>query len=244
MSTEQNARFYGELRPGVSDYWKWMAAPRFRLRTVIGILEKERPSSVIDLGCGGGELLWEIKKRLGEVQLAGIDLSRELVEQNSRRMPWARFWVADLGKRWDEAPTTGFDAVLALEVIEHIESPEIFLRNAWDLGKRGTLLVLTTQSGKVHETERRVGHVRHYAQSEMRELLAATGWRAERIWNAGFPFHDLSKWIANLDPDRAMERFGTRPYGAIEKGVAILLQGLFRLNSNRRGAQLFVLARR
>ena len=96
----------------------------------------------------------------------------------------------------------------------------------------------------MRETERRVGHVRHFSRDDMLSLLSAAGFCPVRVWNCGFPFHDLSKWYANRDPDRSMARFGDRPYGVWETTIAALLRVAFTLNSRRRGAQLFALARR
>jgi SAM-dependent methyltransferase len=240
---ETNTAFYGELRPGVQDYWRKMAAPRFRVATVLRELEKERPRTIVDLGCGNGALCEEIHARLPEAEIAGVDLSAPQVEANAKRLSWGTWMVADLGQREPPALGRTFDAVVTSEVVEHVDDPAAFLRNARTLAKRGAMLVLSTQSGKVQETERRVGHLRHFSADEMRALLASAGWRPERVWNAGFPFHDLSKWYANRDPDAAMASFADRPYGPKQNVICAALRLAFRFNSSRRGAQLFAVAR-
>lgn len=240
---ETNTAFYGELRPGVQDYWRKMAAPRFRVATVLRELEKERPRAILDLGCGNGALCEEIHARFPGAEIAGVDLSAPQVEANAKRLPWGTWMVADLGA--DTPPRLGrtFDAVVTSEVIEHVDDPASFLRNARTLARRGAVLVLSTQSGKVQETERRVGHLRHFSCEQMRALLTSAGWRPERVWNAGFPFHDLSKWYANRDPDASMASFADRPYGPKENAICAVLRFAFRFNSSRRGAQLFAVAR-
>ncbi len=240
---ETNEAFYGELRPGVQDYWRKMAAPRFRVRTILAELEKERPRSVVDLGCGNGALLEEIHARFAGAELAGIDLSVRQTRENQARLPWGAFHAMDLAG--DRAPSLGrtFDAIVSSEVIEHVEDPLRFLSNARALAHRGTALVLSTQSGEVRETERRVGHLRHFSTEAMTALLREAGFRPERVWNAGFPFHDLSKWYANRDPDGAMASFADRPYGLREDAICAALRLAFRFNSRRRGAQLFAVAR-
>lgn len=240
---ETNSAFYGELRPGVQDYWRKMAAPRFRVATVLRELEKERPRSIVDLGCGNGALAEEIHARFPDAQVAGVDLSAAQVAANAARLPWGRWLVADLGAATPPRFERTFDAVVTSEVIEHVDDPRAFLRNARTLASRGAMLVLSTQSGKVQETERRVGHLRHFSVEEMRALLTETGWRPERVWNAGYPFHDLSKWYANRDPDASMASFADRPYGPKENAICAALRLAFRVNSSRRGAQLFAVAR-
>ncbi|MBX7194277.1 MAG: class I SAM-dependent methyltransferase [Sandaracinaceae bacterium] len=240
---ETNEAFYGELRPGVQDYWRKMAAPRFRVATVLRELEKERPRTIVDLGCGNGALCEEIHARLPDAEVAGVDLSPAQIAANTRRLSWGQWLVADLGTASPPALGRTFDAVVTSEVIEHVSDPAAFLRNARSLARRGSMLVLSTQSGKVQETEKRVGHLQHFSVEAMTRLLTETGWRPERVWNAGYPFHDLSKWWANRDPDASMASFADKPYGPKEDAICAALRFAFRLNSSRRGAQLFAVAR-
>jgi hypothetical protein len=135
--------------------------------------------------------------------------------------------------------------VVASEIIEHVEDPRGFLENAaaWASPGRGRL-ILSTQSGPVGETERRVGHRRHFSPEEARALLSAAGWTPARVWNCGYPFHDWSKRAANLFPAASMAHFSARAYGPFQNVTCAILRSLFRLNSQRKGAQLFALADR
>ena len=72
----------------------------------------------------------------------------------------------------------------------------------------------------------------------MAEALARTGWTPERVWNCGFPFHDLSKWYANRDPERLMRPVRRRRYGLAENLICLALRTAFRaeLANARRAA--------
>lgn len=240
-----NRAYYDSEAPGRDDYWRLMAAPRLRVRRIGEIVRAASPRSLVDLGCGGGVLLSEISQFLPEASLAGIDLSERQIEVNRQSLLFASWFAGDLTKAEAVPPQLhgSFDVVTCSEVIEHVDSPQSFLRNARLLTGAGGLLVLTTQSGPVHETERRVGHVRHFTGQELSALLEENGWQVERVWNEGFPFHDLSKWYANLRPDATVARFGERAYGPSERAVCAVLRLLFRFNSRRRGMQLFATAR-
>ncbi|MGH7270367.1 MAG: class I SAM-dependent methyltransferase, partial [Polyangiaceae bacterium] len=210
-------------------------------------LAKEPAASLVDLGCGNGQLLAEIRARFPGTSLCWIDLSSPQIEDNRLRDPAIRWHDADLDRpRAITGALSGtFEVVVASEVIEHVEHPELLLKNAIELSMPGRgRLLLSTQSGALRETERRVGHLRHFTVSSMDRLLRDAGWEPERVWNAGFPFHDLSKWYANRDPDASMRRFGDEPYGLREVFVCAALRAAFRFNSRRRGAQLFAVARR
>ena len=244
---DRNRDYYEALASGRDDYWRKMAAPRHRVAEIVALLREDRPRSLVDLGCGNGRLLEELSRRLTIPDLAGIDLSSSQIESNRRRDPRIEWISLDLEKPVPSSLGLAgrFEVVVASEILEHLASPEGFLRRAAELAEpRAGRLVLSTQSGPIRETERRVGHVRHFSPVEVRALLDRTGWRPVRVWNSGFPFHDLSKWWANLDPDDSMERFGGRPYGVRESLVAYLLRAAFTLNSRSRGSQLFALAER
>jgi 2-polyprenyl-3-methyl-5-hydroxy-6-metoxy-1,4-benzoquinol methylase len=242
-----NRAFYDTTLPGRDDYWRKMAAPRARVKQLVDLLDAWSPRRIVDLGSGGGQLLEELLARYPEAQLTGVDISTKQLEENARRLPSVRWSEADLDAQGGLAGrvTGTFDVVIASELIEHLDHPDVFLANARTLATPSTgRLVLSTQSGPVRETERRVGHRRHWTRREMVQALTAAGWAPERVWNSGFPFHDASKWYANRNPDASMDRFAAKPYGLREDLICAALRAAFRLNSRRIGAQLYAVARR
>jgi len=242
-----NRDLYAVVNSGRDDYWRKMAAPRFRVRTILKTLEADPPASLLDLGCGNGQLLVEVQPRFPGIRLAGIDLSAPQIDANRARSPGVGWYVCDLQAQYSVPGEIhgNFDVVVASEIIEHLTVPESFLHNARLLARPGSgRLILSTQSGPLRETERRVGHHRHYQSADIEALLRRTGWSPVRIWNCGFPFHDLSKWWANRHPEASLERFGGQSYGPYDNLVCLALRSAFLLNSRRRGAQLFAVARR
>lgn len=241
-----NREYYERTTAGREDYWKKMAAPRHRVEVMRQVIRELNPASVVDLGCGNGVLITELRDVLPSVRWSGLDLSRPQVAENVKNLPWATFRDGNLEQPFpDDFDWLGsFDCAIATEVIEHLDSPGTFLDNAARLLKPGGALVLSTQSGPIRETEQRVGHRRHYSQREMKELLAQHRFTPVRVWNTGFPFHDLSKWYANLNPDGSMSQFGEGAYGLKENAVCAALRLAFKFNSASSGAQLFAIARK
>jgi predicted TPR repeat methyltransferase len=198
---------------------------------------------IVDLGCGNGVLLEEIRRRHPRPRLSGIDLSEAQIALNRQRDPSIEWIAADAQQSPALAIHDRFDLVVTSEVVEHLDDAASFLRNAARLAAphRGRL-ILTTQSGTISETERRVGHVHHFSRAEMQELLERAGWKPIRIWNEGFPFHNLSKWFAGRNADAIMRRFDSGAYGRMERLACWMLRTAFVLNSRSRGAQLYAVA--
>ncbi|GAC1394901.1 MAG: hypothetical protein NVSMB68_11420 [Thermoanaerobaculia bacterium] len=241
--TRRNLEYYSHLSDGRTDYWRFMPAPRYRARVISSLLRDARLASVVDLGCGDGTLLSQFRDLLPGVTLAGIDLSDTQIEENRRRMPDIDWYSGDVESESFALPHR-FAAVVSSELIEHLADPARFLLALRRITTSDALLVLSTQSGRIGETERSVGHLRHFTKGEMEQVLTSAGWIPRRVWNAGFPFHDLSKWAANLAPRATMHQFGEKRYGPVQRIVSAVLRALFLFNSNSRGAQLFAIARR
>jgi 2-polyprenyl-3-methyl-5-hydroxy-6-metoxy-1,4-benzoquinol methylase len=245
--TELNRAYYDRLTAGRESYWKLMPAPRMRIERVVAAIRAAKPAvgHLCDFGCGNGDLLAALANDFPRAKLYGIDLSAEQIRQNAAARPSMEWAVDDLASDGYRFPfRQRCDVAVSSEVIEHVADPLRYLRNIHQSIAPDGLLVLTTQSGPVHATEKVVGHVRHWQAADMTELLGSAGFRNVTARNCGFPFHDLSKWLANLNPDATIRRFGEREWGAPQRAVAAVLRFLFRFNSTSRGNQLVAAAHR
>ncbi|AXC48539.1 bifunctional 2-polyprenyl-6-hydroxyphenol methylase/3-demethylubiquinol 3-O-methyltransferase UbiG [Paracoccus suum] len=99
---------------------------------------------VLDIGCGGG-LLSEPLARLG-AEVLGADAV-------ARNIEVARLHAAQMGLEIDYRATTAealaaageaFDAVLALEIIEHVEGPAEFVATCASLARPGGAVIVST----------------------------------------------------------------------------------------------------
>jgi 2-polyprenyl-3-methyl-5-hydroxy-6-metoxy-1,4-benzoquinol methylase len=248
--TEKNRAYYSDLAPGMDDYWRKMAAPRFRVATLLELIAASPAAAgagqLIDLGCGNGQLLSEIAARFPQLALCGADIAEPQLVQNRQHLPSCGFFAMDVNSP-DAVPAElggRFAIITASEVIEHLDRPEQLLQNAYRLAQPGGRLLLSTQSGPVRPTEQRVGHLRHFTAAQLRALLTDSGWAPLRVWNSGFPFHDLSKWYANRNPEASLREFAGQRYGLKQELLCLALRIAFRFNSQQRGAQLFAVAER
>ena len=99
---------------------------------------------ILDIGCGGG-LLSEPMARLG-ADVVGADAA-------ARNIPVARLHAEQMGLTIDYRNTTAealadagetFDAVLNMEVVEHVADPQAFLSTCRALLKPGGIMVCST----------------------------------------------------------------------------------------------------
>ena len=100
--------------------------------------------TVLDIGCGGG-LVAEPLARLG-AEVTGIDPAAENIEAAKAHAEGARL---DITYRAATAEVLGakgasFDAVLLLEVVEHVPDVPQFLKRVSPLVKPGGVMILST----------------------------------------------------------------------------------------------------
>lgn len=97
---------------------------------------------ILDIGCGGG-LICEPLARLG-AQVTGIDADAQAIET-------ARAHAAESGLTIDYRAASAedlrgekFDAVLALEIVEHVTDPDRFVHTAAGLCRPGGQIIMST----------------------------------------------------------------------------------------------------
>jgi len=100
--------------------------------------------SVLDVGCGGG-LIAEPLARLG-ARVTGLDPAAENVAAARRHAAGQGLDIAYRAGRVEELAVEGlaFDAVVCLEVVEHVPDPGAFLAACAGLVRPGGLLLLST----------------------------------------------------------------------------------------------------
>ena len=110
------------------------------------ILEKKplKGVKVLDIGCGGG-LLCEPMARLG-AEVLGIDVVEKNIKVASLH---AKKMNLDIKYRHISAEDllrekTGFDVILNMEVVEHVENPGFFIEMCSNLLKSGGLMFCST----------------------------------------------------------------------------------------------------
>lgn len=150
--------------------------------------------NLIDLGCGTGNLLQYFSTRYEGIHLKGTDNSATGLNIARQKLPQAEFFKADL------CATNGVNAQMhqewathatCSEVLEHLDDPIEFLKNAGKYMCQGASLVISVPGGPMSTFDHRVGHRKHYTTQLLKAELEQAGYQVDKVIAAGFPFHNL-----------------------------------------------------
>jgi SAM-dependent methyltransferase len=115
----------------------WVGTLDHRLSTIADLVRRERPSRLLDIGCGQGVLLEALSRALPDALLVGIDAVAPPAQA-----PWQAV-TGDIAGRLPFADAS-FDVVVAGEVIEHVPNPDLMLAEARRVLTPHGRLVLST----------------------------------------------------------------------------------------------------
>lgn len=164
------------------------------------------PNSIVDIGCGAGEILNLLAKNFPNAQLAGYDISPQLNKfWDSIKSDRLTFTVGDY---FDNHYTTP-DIVLIIDLLEHLSDPFDFLMRLKEKSKLVIFhipLDLSAQTiireGILIESRRKVGHIHYYTKNIALEMLAEAGYKVidARYTGAGLnlPNRSLNSLVASI----------------------------------------------
>jgi 2-polyprenyl-3-methyl-5-hydroxy-6-metoxy-1,4-benzoquinol methylase len=126
-----------------------------------------RGGRLLDIGCG----ISAQAELFADFRYVGADLNRPRLGRGHRSHPWAQYAVQDITRMgWRDA---AFDAILCLEVIEHlpIAARAGLMRELFRVLRPGGALILSTPNGRLTPWKRVLG--RKCERSHEPELTAA-----------------------------------------------------------------------
>jgi 2-polyprenyl-6-hydroxyphenyl methylase/3-demethylubiquinone-9 3-methyltransferase len=157
-----------------------------------------RASRVLDAGCGNGFFTKQLEEK--GFDAVGIDLEESGIEHARKLVPNVRFELASVYDDMLALFGSPFDAVVSLEVIEHIYDPRMFVTRVRECLRPGGLFILSTPyhgylknlviavSGKFDWHVSPLwdgGHIKFWSRKTLTSLLEEKGFRVERFIGAG-----------------------------------------------------------
>ena len=144
------------------------------------LVSREGISTILEVGCGEGELAQPILGATAAETYLGTDLSSRIIEEASTRNPDLQFEVQNAETL--PYPDASFDLVVACEVLEHVENPEAVLSELNRLSARWILVsvpreplwrVLNMARGAYWgDLGNTPGHIQHWGKRSFIELVS------------------------------------------------------------------------
>jgi 2-polyprenyl-3-methyl-5-hydroxy-6-metoxy-1,4-benzoquinol methylase len=232
-------------------------ATAYRSRLILKMLGTVADGAVIlEVGCGQGEFALHLAQLHPQAEVRGIDVSTEGVRRanlaaTTLGLP-VHFAQRDLTVPVVLGEEERGHASIAIcsEVLEHVDEPDVLLRNAAEYLAPGCRLVITVPGGPRSAFDRHIGHRRHFSARRLRSLLEANGFDQIKVQRAGFPFFDLYRLIVILRGKRLVADVEQTSGTALDEGASGIGLRLFNrafrynLDSSPFGWQLLAVAHR
>jgi SAM-dependent methyltransferase len=191
--------------------------------------------SVLDVGCGQGSLLAELKREFPHINPSGVDVSTSAIELAHQLVPDGDFRVLDIARTSVNAK---YDLIICSEVLEHIPDDVAAIQNLRKMTKE--YLLVSTPQGRMRDFEKQIGHVRNYAPGELINKIESSGFIILSAVEWGFPFYSpLYRNFLDLTGSKGT----TGKFGRFQKMLGKLIYLLFSLNSSKKGDEIIVLAK-
>jgi 2-polyprenyl-3-methyl-5-hydroxy-6-metoxy-1,4-benzoquinol methylase len=181
---------------------------------ILALLGSRPRSKVLDLGCSSG-LLTERLHRAGH-EVTGVDV----VEAPGVHQRMHRFLAADLDAGIPAEVGSGYDVVLAADVLEHLRDPQRLVRDAKRvLRPGGTMIACVPNIGHWYPRLRTLlglfdydqrgpldsGHLRFFTRRSIKRLFRREGFAVHRVEAVGLPLDAVGidarrgRWLRFLD---------------------------------------------
>lgn len=123
---------------------------------------------VVDIGCGAGDLLAEVRRRRPQAVLAGLDYSGKAVESAALAVPGSdlRQFIINRELPFDSHQ---FDLVMCCDVLEHLEHPSDVVAELVRICRPGGLVAIVVPDGDVDQF---FGHYWFWNAQSLEAMLA------------------------------------------------------------------------
>jgi SAM-dependent methyltransferase len=168
-----------------------------------------RPVSIMEVGCSAGHLLADMRRSLPNAALTGGDYTLGTLVKLGQKMPGiplVRFNLAD-----SPLPSDNYDAMVLLNVLEHIEDDSAAARNIARMLKPGGVAVIEVPAGPelFDDYDRQLQHFRRYTLPGICSVVEQAGLIVERRNYLGaliYPAFYLAKRLSQNGPKPAADR--------------------------------------
>lgn len=117
-----------------------------KLKAVFSLIEK-KPKKILDIGCASGWFLSQIAKKYYQADCFGIDIYKNAIIYGKKHYRNLNLKHGDAHKL--PYKNKSFDLVICTEVLEHVERPDIVLKEIRRILKPGGISLIEMDSGNL-----------------------------------------------------------------------------------------------
>lgn len=134
-------------------------------------------SSILEVGVSAGHFLEDVRRRFPEAAVLGSDYTLGTLIELAPRMEGVPLIRMDLTR--SPFPDAAVDAIVLLNVLEHIDADELAIRHCFRMLKPGGLMVVEVPAGPhlYDDYDRELMHFRRYSSSELVAKAERAGFR-------------------------------------------------------------------
>jgi SAM-dependent methyltransferase len=170
----------------------------YLLPATLKALQKSHAQTVLDLGCGNGACSAVLRSH--GFAVSGCDLSASGIALARQAHPEIAFFQYDISTTFPQENAGLYDAVVSLEVVEHLLQPRQLVSAAYEALRPGGLLVLSTpyhgywknlalavvdNFDKHWDPLRDFGHVKLFSRKTLRLLVSEVGFSVAQVIRVG-----------------------------------------------------------
>jgi 2-polyprenyl-3-methyl-5-hydroxy-6-metoxy-1,4-benzoquinol methylase len=163
----------------------------FRNNLIVEQIETLRPNpnSIVDVGCGTGDLLVRLHESFPKASLTGVEVSEVGIEIAREKISYATILKLHVdGNSPSVVEDFGLtEVIVCSEVLEHLDEPVTTLDWIADTFSSGNLLIITVPGGPVSYLDKFIGHRRHYKSGEIKALFNELKYANVKVYRSGFP---------------------------------------------------------
>ena len=176
---------------------------------------------VLEIGCGYGDFAAWCAEEAG-CRVTALDPSADAIAQASRRFPGVRFLTGVAESLPFE--NAAFDAVISLEVAEHLADPRKYFAESFRVLRPGGWMIVQTPNYPVkrvydliYRLLRRTPswkddptHISPFTFKKMKQLATQSGFRIERLQARNILGEKRLPWLAKAKSGRAGSCLGQK----------------------------------
>jgi 2-polyprenyl-3-methyl-5-hydroxy-6-metoxy-1,4-benzoquinol methylase len=190
-------------------------AHKYLVPPTVRILREMGSRVVLDLGCGNGSFTALLQHR--NFLVVGCDASESGIALARQAHPTVDFFVHDISNPLPASFEGAYDAVVSLEVVEHLMQPRNLVRRAYSALRRGGVLIMSTpyhgywknlslaltNKFDTHwHPLRDFGHVKFFSRETLSQLVREAGFSVKDFLRVGrIPAFACSMILVAVKPE-------------------------------------------